>query len=487
MAPGALSTQSSKSRKSTPSRVSAVATTIKNCLFNRSISVRPYRVVVRGYRHTYELGDGTKIDDVSCGACVSSLGRVQERVIQAMNKQMRLGLSYVPSLAFDTKAALDLAQFMITSTNGQMSKAIFYCSGSEASEAALKIMIQYHAKEKSCPQPQRTKFIARERSYHGATLGALDLSGHDARKALYEPILPGNMALIPPCYPYRDLQNGQTIEEYVEELKRQLVRKIMELGEDNVAGFIVEPVVGAALGCVAAVPGYLKAMREVCDQYGILLVFDEVMCGMGRTGWLHAWQKDNVVPDIQLVGKGLAAGFQPISAMLIGHKIINAFQQGPSNSAFQHGHTFQNYPLAAAAALAVQKIIEDDGLLENVREKGKLLEKKLKKGLGDHRYVGDIRGEGLFWGIEFVEDKRTKRPFDAKRMVNEEIFQLGLNHGIHVYPGGGTADGKNGDHIIVAPAFDVTTQELTSIVERVTRLVENYFDDLDLKNHQTTP
>ncbi|CAO2652604.1 Nn.00g008870.m01.CDS01 [Neocucurbitaria sp. VM-36] len=484
MAPGALSSPKLSPRKAIPSRVStSVVTTVKNFLFNKSIKVRSCRVVVRGYRHTYELDDGTLIYDLSCGAAVSSLGKVQERVIQAMIKQMRLGLSYVPSLAFDTKATLDLAQFMITSTNGHMSKAVFYCSGSEASEAALKIAIQYHAKEKSSPQQQRTKFIARERSYHGATLGALDLSGHDARKRLYESILPRNMALVPPCNPYRDLRDGQTAEGYVQELKEQLVRTIVELGEDTVAGFIVEPVVGAALGCVAAVPGYLKAMREVCDQYGIVLIFDEIMCGMGRTGWLHAWQKDNVVPDIQLVGKGLAAGFQPISAMLIGHKIINAFQQGSSDSAFQHGHTFQNYPLGAAAALSVLKIIEKDGLLDNVKEKGELLGKQLKKRIGGHRYVGDIRGEGLFWGIEFVEDKTTKKPFDASRAVNEGLFQLGLNSGIHVYPGGGTVDGKNGDHIIVAPAFDITDKEVEFIVERVSKLIEDYFNDFDLKNH----
>ncbi|KAJ4373362.1 hypothetical protein N0V83_003657 [Neocucurbitaria cava] len=261
MAPAALSSPNPSPRKVPPSRVTSLVKTIKCFLFNKSVKVRKSRVVVGGYRHTYKLDDGTVVDDFSCGAAVSSIGKVQEPVIQVMKKQMRSGVVYVPSLAFDTKAALDLAQFMINSTNGHMSKAIFYCSGkntqssfkinpdkisgSEASEAALKLVIQYHAKEKSVPQPQRTKFIARDRSYHGNTLGALDLSGHDARKSLYRSILPQNMAIVPPCYPYRDLRDGQTNEEYVQELKEQLIRKIIELGEDTVAGFIVEPVVGA--------------------------------------------------------------------------------------------------------------------------------------------------------------------------------------------------------------------------------------------------
>ncbi|KAF1833108.1 PLP-dependent transferase [Decorospora gaudefroyi] len=469
-------------RTSAVNSVSTVKSTIRNCLFNKNISGRPLRVAIRGTRHSYEFNDGTVIYDASGGASVASLGRRQKRVEAGVMKQMQLGLSYVPSLAFDTPIVQNLAQCMIASTDGKMSKAIFFGSGSEASEAGQKLTVQYHAKEKSNPQPSRTKFIARKQSYHGATLGALDLSGHEARKTLYRGILANNMHLLPPCNPYRNRSGGQTDEEYVQERKAELVEKITELGPETVAGFILEPVVGAALGCVPAVPGYLKAMREVCDEYDILLIFDEVMCGMGRTGYMHAWQQEDVVPDIQLLGKGLAAGFQAISGVLIGHKVAATFENGPSNGAFWHGQTFQNLPVSCAAAVAVHHIIMDDKLLENVREKGQLLERGLRKRLGDHRYVGDIRGCGLFWGLEFVLDKDSKKPFPPTYAINEEIYQWGLRNGIHVYPGAGSADGKSGDHIMISPAFDVTNEEIDFIVDRVAKVVEDYFDNFDLKH-----
>jgi adenosylmethionine-8-amino-7-oxononanoate aminotransferase len=299
--------------------------------------------------------------------------------------------------------------------------------GSEASEAALKIVTQYFTKERSPPQPDRTLFIAREQSYHGNTLGALDASDHKARKVLYKGILAGNMRSIPACNAYRNLKPGQTDEEYVQWHKDALLAEI-EASENRIAALLIEPVVGAvsitisltknfthftycsstssltpeqALGCAPAVPGYLRMIRNVCDDHDIILVFDEIMCGMGRTGYLHAWQTENVVPDIQLVGKSLAAGFQAISAMLVGPKLINAFKNGPSNGAFCHGHTFQSQAMPAAAGLAVQQYVEEFSILENVRKMGPLLGMKLRGRLESHRYVGDIRGpaEGLFWGV----------------------------------------------------------------------------------------
>ncbi|KAH7066917.1 pyridoxal phosphate-dependent transferase [Paraphoma chrysanthemicola] len=497
MAPGAIWGH-------TPGRISPpsaalhrFAAKVKSSLLNRSINVDPPRLK-QGIGNSYILEDGTEIYDASCGAAVMSLGKRDKRVTRAKHKIEELGLSYASS-AFETEIAVRAADFMVKSTDDMMKKVVFYCSGSEASEAALKLATQYHTKDKAFPEIERTLFIAREQSYHGNTLGALDISGFEARKAPYERILPQNMRTVPPCNEYRNRFPGQTNAQYVQWHREQLVNKIEKLGGHRVAALIVEPVVGAALGCAPAVPGYLRALREVCDNYGILLIFDEIMCGMGRTGYLHAWQacweEERCVPDIQLVGKGLAAGFEPVSAMLVGQKVTEALEQGPSNGVFVHGHTFQNYPLACAAVLAVQQIVVSDNLLANVREKGALLQKKLRQRLGSHPNVGDIRGpaEGLFLGVEFVQDKDSKTPFPSTENINSKIFDQGIkSYGIHVYHGAGCADkanrdlGRGGDHIMICPAFNITLKEVDLIVDRVGRLIEDFFEEYDERN-TTTP
>ncbi|KAJ4352620.1 hypothetical protein N0V95_004125 [Ascochyta clinopodiicola] len=443
---------------------------VRSHLFNRSVRSTPYRIK-RASAQTLHFENGWNVLDASGGAAVTGVGHLSTRVEQVMIKTLKRGIAYVTSMMFDTDVTEELARFLINSTDGRMSKAVFYCSGSEANEAAYKLALQYHAKEKANPEPTRTLFIARDRSYHGATLGALDISGHKGRRELYEPALPRNAHHISPCYSYRGLQSGEAAAEYVKRLKNELEQKIKDLGSKNVAAFICEPIVGAALGCVPAEDGYLTAVREVCDKHGVLLIFDEVMCGMGRTGYLHAWQKEGVAPDIQLVGKGLAGGFQPLSAMLVGPKVSDAFEYGPGSGAFSHGHTFQNFPLGCAAGLEVQKIVQEEKLLQNVRDKGARLSKMLKKRLSDHRHVGDIRGAGLFWGIEFVKDKQTKEPFPTG---------LAPPYEVHVYPGSGTVDGTNGDHIIISPSYNITDAEVDAIVDRVGRLVEDYFEALDM-------
>jgi adenosylmethionine-8-amino-7-oxononanoate aminotransferase len=407
-------------------RRSSKPTTVANrsYVFHRSVRSTPYRIK-RASAQILHLENGWDVLDASGGAAVTGIGHLSARVEQAMIKTLRRGIAYAASTMFTTDVTEDLARALITSTDGRMSKVVFYGSGSEANEAAYKLAVQYHAREKANPEPTRTLFIARDRSYHGATLGSLDISGHKARRELYEPALPRNAHHVSPCYSYRGLRTGEAVSEYVTRLKNELEQKIKDLGPTNVAAFICEPVVGAALGCVPAEDGYLTAVRDVCDKYGVLLIFDEVMCGMGRTGYLHAWQKEGVAPDIQVIGKGLAGGFQQLSAMLVGPKVSDAFEYGPGTGAFSHGHTFQNFPLGCAAGLEVQEIIQEEHLLQNVREKGTRLSKALKKRLGSHPHVGDIRGAGLFWGIEFVKDKQTKEPFPAAMLVNWEIYQKG--------------------------------------------------------------
>jgi adenosylmethionine-8-amino-7-oxononanoate aminotransferase len=287
-----------------------------------------------------------------------------------------------------------------------------------------------------------------------------------------------NVHHISSCNPYRQRRQGESDAAFINKKAKELEEKFQELGPDTVIGFIVEPVVGAALGCVPSVPGYLKAMREVCHRHGALFILDEVMCGMGRTGTLHAWQAEDVAPDIQTMAKGLGAGYQSIAAMMISPEVVNVVMKG--SGLFVHGLTYQGMPVQAAAALEVQRIIQKDKLMENVSKQGKLLEKRLKEKLGGHPNVGDIRGRGLFWGLEFVNDKKTKDPFDPKLKVANQILKLAMSpkYNMTVYPGTGTVDGNRGDHIILAPAYIVKKNDVEFIVDTIKDVVEEVFDQL---------
>ena len=351
---------------------------------------------------------------------------VQDALIQQMQE-----VSYCHSLFYATRAAEDLAKLLVDSTDGEMSRAFFVSSGSEAMEAALKMARQYHL-EKPQPEPQRSHFISRHQSYHGTTLGALAAGGHVARRAIFEPMLATNSSRVSPCYAYRDMEDTEA--EYVQRLEAELEAEFQRIGPKNVAAFIAEPVVGAALGCVPPVAGYFKAIRRVCDKFGALLIFDEVMCGTGRVGPepsarfpqpLHAWQDPliGVVPDLQTLGKGLGGGYMPVAAMLASAHVVEVLEQG--TGAFSHGQTYQGHPLACKAALEVQRIIMQDDLVANVRKQGALLGRLLKERLGDHVAVGDIRGKGLFWGIEFVRCRSTKEPWDPSMGVAMELHELG--------------------------------------------------------------
>lgn len=348
-------------------------------------------------------------------------------------------VSYCHSLFYGTAAAEGLARMLVDSTYGEMARVFIVSSGSEAIEAALKMARQYHL-ENSPPEPERTHFIARQQSYHGTTLGALSVGGHVARRATFEPILGTNSSHVSPCYAYRGMESGETEAAYVLRLEAELDAEFQRVGPGKVAAFVAEPIVGAALGCVPAVQGYFKAVRRVCDRYGALLIFDEIMCGSGRTGPepttaypapLHAWQDPSigVVPDLQTLGKGLGGGYMPVAAMLASKKVANVLQEG--SGAFSHGQTYQGHPVACRAALEVQRIIQDGDLIANVRKQGSLLGSLLHTRLGQHPAVGNIRGKGLFWGIEFVENKSGKVPFPIMQAVAMGIHKLGITTPSH--------------------------------------------------------
>ncbi|KAK4976563.1 hypothetical protein LTR66_010820 [Elasticomyces elasticus] len=352
-------------------------------------------------------------------------------------------------------------------------------AGSEAMEAAMKLARQYYT-ELSPPQLQRTKFIARKESYHGTTLGALSMSGHVARRALFEPTLLHNISRVAACNAYRGKRPDERDDQYVARLAQELDGEFRRVGPDTVCAFVAEPVVGAALGCVPPVPGYFAAMRAVCDKYGALLILDEVMCGMGRTGTLHAWQSPliGVTPDIQTIGKGLGGGYTPVAGILANHRVVDALRR--NSGAFSHGQTYQGHPIACRAAFEVQRCIREDGLVANVERMGALLERLLRVKLEMHPHVGDIRGMGLFWGIEFVRDKRSKQPFDPIERVAMGIHELGMQrpYNISLYPGSGSADGTSGDHIILAPAFNVSVTDVELIVHLTVRVIGDFFDEM---------
>ncbi|KAG9829092.1 PLP-dependent transferase, partial [Aureobasidium melanogenum] len=426
----------------------------KSAVFHRSLHTDPISVVGASGNYLH-LADGGKLLDATGGAAVSCLGHGHKRVKEAIISQLDV-VSYVHSATFATEAAEMLAKELVESTDGAMSKAYIVSSGSEAMEAALKLARQHYLESKPS-QPQRTKFIARHESYHGTTLGALSTSGHKARRAPYEPMLLPNMSRVSACNAYRGMKESETEAGYVDRLAKELEDEFQRLGPETVCAFVAEPVVGAALGCVPAVKGYFQAVRTICDKYGVLLILDEVMCGMGRTGTMHAWQSPliGVTPDIQTIGKGLGGGYAPIAGVLISRKVTDTLFQG--TGAFTHGQTYQGHPNAAAM--------------------GEKLEELLKRFVLPLSHVGNVRGKGLFWGIEFVKDKTTKEPFDPKENVAMNIHEKGLSdpHNITLYPGTGTADGKIGDHILLAPAYNVTAEVVELIVQKTARVIEEYF------------
>jgi hypothetical protein len=404
--------------------------------------------------------DGKDYLDASGGAAVSCLGHSHPDVLAAMRAQLD-NLEYAHTSFFTTQAAEELADDLVAHAPAGLDH-VFYCSGgSEAIEAALKLARQYFVER---GEPQRRYLIARRQSYHGITLGALAVGGREWQRRAFAPLLIETHH-VSPVYEYREKRPDETAEAYGARLARELEDKINELGAENVIAFIAEPVVGATMGAVPAVPGYFKAVREVCDRHGILLILDEVMCGMGRTGTLHASEQEGISPDLMAIAKGLGGGFAPIGALMLSGKIFQTLAQG--SGAFQHSHTYTGHPLACAAALAVQRVIRRDDLLANVRRQGTHLERRLRERFGNHPYVGDVRGRGLFQGIELVADRGTKEPFDPARKINSRVKQAAMARGLMVYPMGGTADGKRGDHVLLAPPFIVDAAAVDMIVERL--------------------
>jgi adenosylmethionine-8-amino-7-oxononanoate aminotransferase len=377
-------------------------------------------------------------------------------------------LAYAHTAFFTSEPAEALAETLVGHEPGGLAYAYFVSGGSEAIEASIKIARQYFIER---GEPQRQHFIARRQSYHGNTLGALAAGGNAWRRAPYAPLLSDAFSHVTPAFAYHEKHDGESDAQFVARLATELEVEFQRFGPDTVAAFLAEPVVGATAGAVTAPDGYFRAVREICDRHGALLILDEVMCGMGRTGTTHAWEQEGVAPDIQAIAKGLGGGYQPIGAMLTSGKIIDAIRAG--SGAFLHGHTYLAHPLACAAALAVQDVIREDGLLERVKERGKQLEQRLTERFGNHRHVGDIRGRGLFWAIELVADRASRTSFDPALKLNQKIKAEAFANGLGCYPGGGTVDGVRGDHVLLAPPYIASPDEIDLIVDKLGTAVDN--------------
>jgi adenosylmethionine-8-amino-7-oxononanoate aminotransferase len=409
--------------------------------------------------------EGREYIDASGGAAVSCLGHQHPDVIAAMHAQIDK-LAYAHTSFFTTEVAEELAETLVAGAPEGIGHVYMVSGGSEAIEAALKMARQYFVE---IGQPERTRFIARRQSYHGNTLGALAVGGNEWRRKQFAPLLV-DVGRVSPCYEYRDRAPGETPEQYGERLAAELEANIAGIGSRNVIAFVAETVVGATMGAVPAVPGYFRRVREVCDRHGILLILDEVMCGMGRTGTLHACEQEGIAPDLMAIAKGLGGGYQPVGAVLSATKIVDAIRAG--SGMFQHGHTYIGHPVGAAAALAVQKVIRRDRLLERVRANGDYLAQRLAAALGSHPFVGDIRGRGLFRGVELVSDRAAKRPFDPALRLHAKVKAEAMARGLMVYPMGGTIDGQLGDHVLLAPPFISTQADIDAIVGRLAGAID---------------
>lgn len=434
-------------------------------LVHRNLRVAP-PIAVSGQGIWLRESTGHAVMDASGGAAVACLGHGHPHVLGAMQAQLGQ-LTYAHTALFSCESAERLADMLVGHAPGGLTHAYFVSSGSEGMEAALKMARQYFVEK---GEPQRTRFIARRQSYHGNTLGALAAGGNAMRRAPYAPILSQAFSHVSPCYSYRDRADHESDADYIQRLADELEAEFQRLGPRNVIAFCAETVVGATLGCVTPLPGYFPKMREICDRHGALLILDEVMSGMGRVGSMHAWEQEGVVPDIQVIAKGLGGGYQPIGGILVQGRVIEAIRDG--SGGFMHGHTYQAHPMACAAALAVQEVIAQEDLLTNVNAMGAALEAGLTERLGNHRHVGDIRGRGLFWAIELVQDRASKAVFDPALKMNERVKREAYARGLGCYPMGGTIDGLRGDHVILAPPYNVTAAEVDMILERFAAAVE---------------
>jgi adenosylmethionine-8-amino-7-oxononanoate aminotransferase len=403
--------------------------------------------------------DGKQYIDGSGGPAVFCLGHGNEEVNAAITRQLdKVAHGY--RYTFTSDPMEELAALVAERCGGTLRRMVFVTGGSEAVESCLKLALQYHAAR---GEMSRRRFIARQRSWHGNTLGALAVSGFLDRRAAFEGALV-EASHLSPVNAYRP-PSGVVPEDLAAHCAAELEQEILRCGPKNVAAFIFEPVVGAAGGAVPAPAGYAAQVREICDRHGVLMIADEVMCGAGRTGTWRALAHDGVEPDIMSVAKGLAAGYLPLGAAIYSDRVAEAIVKAHGGP--QTGHTFTGHTACCAAGMAVQTIVKRDRLVEKVAEDGAYLFAQLHERLGERSYVGDVRGRGFFAGIELVRDRATKQPYDPGLQIAIKLREQSFANGLICYPSQGNVDGVAGDHVILAPPYIATRDELDEIVDKL--------------------
>lgn len=422
--------------------------------------------------------NGKQYLDGSGGAAVSCLGHGDTQILSAIKRQLDEA-AFAHNSFFTSEPAEALAQLLVDHAPKNLNRVYFVSGGSEAVEAALKLARQYFVERN---EVQRYKVIARRQSYHGNTIGALATGGNEWRRKTFGPMLPES-SHIAPCFEYRDRRDDESVAEYGQRVANELEQEILRLGPESVMAFVAEPVVGATLGAAPAVDGYFRRIREICNRYGVLLVFDEVMCGMGRTGYLFACEHDDVAPDIVTIAKGLGAGYQPLGAMMCSEEIYQTIASG--SGFFQHGHTYLAHPTACAAGLAVVNALIDRQLVARCAQQGDKVKQALQQQFGEHEFVGDIRGRGLFLGIELVHDKQSKTPFDSAFGLHKKVKQEAFDAGLICYPMGGTIDGKSGDHVLLAPPFIIEDTQIDELVNKLAIAIDRAIDSLGVATLKT--
>ena len=427
-------------------------------LMHRSLVQQPHTVVsASGLELT--LDNGRKVIDACGGAAVACLGHANEEVSAAIYAQSQ-NVGYVHTGTYTTSVAEELADLILEGSPFGLEKASFLGSGSEAVEASLKLARQYFYEK---GEHERLHIVARRQAYHGNTMASMSVSSNLSRKIPYQGFCYPHTSAVSPAFAYRQQQATETESDFTKRLLAELDDEFHRIGPEKVIAFLAEPVVGATAGCVPPPAGYLQGAKALCEKYGILLILDEIMCGSGRCGTFFAFEPENVEPDIVTIAKGLGGGYAPIAGVLMHRKVVDVLQGG--SNAFNHGHTFQAHSISCAAALAVQKIVRRDRLVERSAEMGKVLERLLKEQLSNCKSVGDIRGRGLFWAVEFVKDKATKEPFEPSILYGPKVQEAAFEGGVAVYPGHGTIDGVSGDHVLIAPPFTVDEVALGRICE----------------------
>ncbi|HFC05174.1 MAG TPA: aspartate aminotransferase family protein, partial [Rhizobiales bacterium] len=431
-------------------------------VFYRSLTAQ-FPVATRASGVYLTDSSGKQYLDASGGAAVCPVGHGNTRVIEAVQNQLD-NMAFAHTSFFTSAPAEKLAEILSDKAPGGTWRTYFVSGGSEANEAAIKMarQIQFERSETG-----RSHFISRQMAYHGSTIATMALGTIRADKALYEPLLPTNIEKIMPCFPFRWQKKGETDEAFLIRTSGELEKTIEKLGDKRAIAFVAETVSGATLGAVPAVPGYFKAIREICDRHGVLMILDEVMAGMGRCGTLFACEQDGVVPDMITLAKGLGGGYQPLGAVMVREELASEIEEG--SGAFVHGHTYVGHATACAAGLAVQKVFEEDHLVEQVARNGDVLAAKLQEAFGDHPHVGDLRGRGFFRGIEIVKDRQSNNPFEGGLSIAMKIKKAAMDEGLICYPMGGTVDGKNGDHILLAPPFIYSHAHMDEMVEKLRR------------------